>query len=538
MINLKSIFFKVPVKYYFAALVLIVLFSGYGIINYFIDSPINITLDTTNNTFVETYLGEVKTLNPLFIEYDSPEEDISSLIFSSILIKSGDEYIGDLVSYWDVEEDGKTYNFVLKDDVYWHDGVKLTVEDIIFSLWLIKDDAVKTRYGDIFKDIKIEKLSENKFKIITDVADIYFIENFDFPILPKHLLDDLDTKSLLSNGYNLNPIGSGKYIFQSINVSSNETSVFLKKNKAYYGDLPQIENIRFDFYKNFDDIDQVKTTAFSVEPRNIPVNLNDYNEYLLPLTRYQILFFNNDSETLKSNIVRKAIHKALSFNDFAQGYKVKIINSPYLYEQSGIVQQSNDGDGPKELLYSAGWQIYSKEFSDGLRRNVDKEKMSINIVTVDSPMYLTMCEYIKKKLSEIGIEVTYAGFSESDLSLDLLNDRSFDMLLLGINLSNREDLYPILHSFDKNEPNKLNFSNYDDLETDLLLEDLRNTVEARQRDKIKLEIMKRLDRDVPIIFISQGLKQYYAKKSVTNVVIPEIMSRLSERFLKINEWKM
>ena len=44
------------------------------------------------------------------------------------------ELIGDLAKSWKVSEDGKTYTFLLHDNVKWSDGKDLTADDVAFSL--------------------------------------------------------------------------------------------------------------------------------------------------------------------------------------------------------------------------------------------------------------------------------------------------------------------------------------------------------------------------------------------------------------------
>ena len=58
-----------------------------------------------------------------------------------------------LAERWTVENDGKTYRFVLKQNLFWNDGKKFTVADLNYSF---KDVTVK-RNGDYVISFILEK---------------------------------------------------------------------------------------------------------------------------------------------------------------------------------------------------------------------------------------------------------------------------------------------------------------------------------------------------------------------------------------------
>ena len=58
------------------------------------------------------------------------------LVFQGLLVSNDNinNVEKDLCEDYTISPDGITYVFVLKDDVYWHDGEKLTVDDVLFSI--------------------------------------------------------------------------------------------------------------------------------------------------------------------------------------------------------------------------------------------------------------------------------------------------------------------------------------------------------------------------------------------------------------------
>jgi len=488
--------------------------------------------------YSEVYLGELRTLNPLFTSPNSAEDDISSFVFSSLIKrdkKTGD-FTSDLAKSWALGKEGKVFTFVLRDNVVWHDGVSFSSEDVLFTIWLLKNSDFKTKYGDIFKDVFVEKISKNEIKFILKEADIFFIENFDFPILPKHLLGKLKQEDFLSSGFNLNPIGTGIYKLRSFERMEDYSIISLESNTNYYLEKPIIEKLVFqvvrdkELYNKYLD----KFSGFLPE-KDYHLGTGDYTKYKFPSSNHMLLFFNTDSSFLADREVRKTISQTLNFENLNLG---GIINKPFLFsdrkEDTDI--EKLEEQVIKETFYSEGWQLYNKEFTDGLRRNVRKQKFSLKLITLDDDKFLKIAENIKQNLAKFGVEILYAGFSADELSYDFLKDKDYDLLLLGLNIGNVKDLFPYLHSSQIRKADGLNFSLYDNLEMDLLLEDLRMSLESKRQEKVINEIKKRLTNEIPFIFVLQDYLDYYINSNITNIELPQITHNNKDRFLTFPDW--
>ena len=57
----------------------------------------------------------------------------------------------DLSERWSIEDDGKTYRFILKNDVYWQDGKRLEPSDITFNF---QDTQIVTTDNEIIFKLK------------------------------------------------------------------------------------------------------------------------------------------------------------------------------------------------------------------------------------------------------------------------------------------------------------------------------------------------------------------------------------------------
>ena len=61
-----------------------------------------------------------------------------SLIFDTLTWKDECGIVGLLAQGWTVSDDRRQYDFTLRRNVRWHDGVRLTAADVVFSLCYLK----------------------------------------------------------------------------------------------------------------------------------------------------------------------------------------------------------------------------------------------------------------------------------------------------------------------------------------------------------------------------------------------------------------
>jgi ABC-type transport system substrate-binding protein len=55
----------------------------------------------------------------------------------------------DIAESYNLSEDGLTYTFKLKPEIYFHDGIALSSEDIAFTIEKIQDPILKSQTGQM-----------------------------------------------------------------------------------------------------------------------------------------------------------------------------------------------------------------------------------------------------------------------------------------------------------------------------------------------------------------------------------------------------
>lgn len=134
---------------------------------------------------------------------------------------------GRLAESYEMSEDGLSLTFVMRDGITWHDGTALTAEDVKWSIeYSLNTGVLNSVFQDTFKAIEgcdaylsgeADEISGividgNKIDIkFGKVAQDALLTFSQFPILPKHILEEVDPLQLQQSEYFQNPVGSGPF---------------------------------------------------------------------------------------------------------------------------------------------------------------------------------------------------------------------------------------------------------------------------------------------------------------------------------------
>jgi len=94
----------------------------------------------------EGIVGTPRFINPILAN-TSADADMVELIYSGLMRKTGEGgLIPDLAEKYEVSKNGLVYTFTLKDDLFFHDGKPVTVDDILFTIDKVKE-STQVRLG-------------------------------------------------------------------------------------------------------------------------------------------------------------------------------------------------------------------------------------------------------------------------------------------------------------------------------------------------------------------------------------------------------
>ena len=140
---------------------------------------------------------------------------------------------------WESNEDGTEWTFTIRDDVYFHNGDKLTTEDVAFSFnCCIENNPTLT--GNLLINLdRAEAVDDTHVKFYLTEPFAGFVA--ETSTRACFLIDKSYYDEVGAAGYNEAPIGTGAYKFES-RTSGQE--IVLTANEDYWGGAPAIKTIK------------------------------------------------------------------------------------------------------------------------------------------------------------------------------------------------------------------------------------------------------------------------------------------------------
>jgi ABC-type transport system substrate-binding protein len=208
------------------------------------------TPDAGENEVIIGFEGEDYELNNLL-----KRDYISSLLIKGLWeINEYGEYENILVDEdYNLEYNSpglseKKVKVVLKDEIFWEDGMPITSKDIKYTFDLIRENNNLNGVDEEFSKVKeIEVINEKEFNIIFSEYVKNWKKIFNFILLPEGALDekgmeDFSVKDIVANG----PYKVEQYI--------SDEYLLLKKNDLYFNEIPDIDYFKILFDSDINNL--------------------------------------------------------------------------------------------------------------------------------------------------------------------------------------------------------------------------------------------------------------------------------------------
>ncbi len=499
----------------------------------------NITskVKTFGGSFSEGIIGSPRFINPVLAQSNS-DKDLTQLIFGSLLSfnQKGEKNLG-LAEYINISDDKKTYTLGLKKDLYFNDGEKITIDDLIFTIEKIQDPIIKSPLQNRWEGVKLEKIDSYTVKFILNQKYSDFIHNLSIGILPKHIWENTKNDEFIFSIFNSSPVGSGNYYIKKVHLKKNgiPSDYLLEKTKTSNAYIP---HIKLFFYENENDLAQAYRNGTIDAAYGLSANQENRDLFKKTqsitgkLPRVFGLFFNQNKQTLlKDKNIRSLINSAIQRQSLIDkvfaGYAYPI-NNPFgnkIQEKQDYQKEINTSI---QALENEHW--LKNESGIYTKKNDDAEvKLSFDLSVPNTSDLITLADEIKKNLQKYGVLVNIRVFDEGNLHQKVIRPRDYEILLFGYMIEKETDLYAFWHSSQKNDPG-LNISLYSNSKVDKELEKLRKDKNTADLTLVRDEIAK----DVPAVFIYSPAYTYLLPKKIKgeNISITERQNRFSQ----INKW--
>ncbi len=501
-------------------------------------------------SLTEGIVGSPRFVNPLLASSDI-DKDLTSLIYSGLIkVNSSGELVPDLAESYSISDDGLTYTFVLKDNIYFHDGVKVTVDDVIFTIEKAQDPSLKSPRESNWSGVRVNRINDKTVSFTLKQPYSPFIQNATLGILPKHIWKTASIEEFPFSQYNTKPIGSGPYKVNSIAYTGSglPSEYELKSFKKYSLGQPYITTLTIKSYQNENDLIQAYKngdieSVGGVSPKQMTELKSKKNQetVLSPLPRIFGVFFNqNTAQVFVNKEVRQALDTAIDKQKIVEtilgGYGM-VIDGPVpvktLSQKTSTTTEEARIDAAKKILEKNGWKLNSS----GIMEKRDKKSattLSFSISTGNAPELKETAYMLQKEWQKIGALVEVKIFEIGDLNQNIIKPRKYDALLFGEVVGRDMDLYPFWHSSERTNPG-LNIALYTNLKTDKILESIRKTSDPDDQKQLFENFSKEVKNDMPAVFTYSPYYIYLVPSKVENLKVGTIDTP-SERFSDISSW--
>ena len=411
-----------------------------------------------------------------------------------------------LAESWEVSEDGLTYTFNLRQDVFFHDGTPLTAADLAFTYQRAVDPETASPFSASMLGPLLSIKAADDYTLVFTLGTPYY--PFLYGLSVGGYMMPLSQTYVEENGEDYlgrYPMSVGPYKFVEWKTGEH---ILLEKNPDFnwgpksWGNpgpwaIDQIEMLYIpDESTIIAGLEAGAIDFAAIETKDIKLFTELGFEVIdtpLPgLCPYITL--QTSTEPLNDLNVRRALNLAINHQAalqlLEQGKGIEQ-NGPLSVNQIGYWPEIEkygyelDPEKAKNLLKEAGYQLNS----DGIYQK-DGRTLSFDLYTLPAERWVKTAEVVQSMFAEIGVETTIRQEEDGVLFPRVLNG-DYQMSVFCISEAEGDILYQMFHS---SQIGVFNYSYVNDPELDVILERTRTEISplARQEalNEAQLQIVK------------------------------------------------
>ncbi len=432
-----------------------------------------------------------------------------SLIFTvyEALVKRDGQgnYLPSLAKSWNVEEDGLTWTFELREGVKFQNGDILNAEDVAATLGRILDPAIGGAFGtqgvylSYLGGAEISTHDAQQVQIVTEepMADLLDLL-VAMPISPKSELDELPQKY----------VGSGPY--KITEQTSNKT--ILKAHEDYWGKSPKYKEIHWiaessskkrseALLKGQADI----IAGISLQEANKIEKRGKASIYELKSGLCIIFMCNSQKGPLKDWRVRQALNFALDVDEII----IEMKNGAAI-PLNGYLTPNHFGYNPETPIYpydpkKARSLLAEAGYGDGLNLVFDIP----SVMPDEAPQLVQM---MAKQFKQVGISLNVfehmdrAAYSEMVRDKNISDACCFD--------SSPRSTYRVLREKIQSTLQGPWWQGYENKDVNALIKQAEATFNTLERQKIYRQIYTRIRDDAPWIFLYSPIRYWGVRSTM------------------------
>lgn len=485
-------------------------------------------IPAVGGTYREGMLTQPVFLNPVIANGSDTDKDIIALIYSTVT---------DLAEKITVADNNQIWTVRIKDNIYWHDGARLTADDVVFTIQSIQNPEAGSSLSATWQGVLPERVSELELTLTTGAPYAFFDENLkSLYVVPKHIFSQVPVANWRQSDYNLTPIGSGPYKIASLRKEKNGfiSEYYLVKNDRYFKEKPFINNITFVFFTDPDDeleaFNIARIDAISGFNASLAENVKRPHKIInLRLPRYYAVFLNqNSNDLLKNRTVRLALNYATDKKDIIQnvfGGRASSINEPMPYMPPLTLSEPMPFDPAeaKKILEASK-----------LPKGDDGFWGEIKLVVPQIEFLVKTAGILKSNWEAVGIKTTLITLDIQTITNEVIQNRNYDAILFGNAFAMNPDMFSFWHSSERFHPG-LNLSLYNNKNADKLMESIRKDFDGDSRAKKIANLLTLIRADVPAVFLYSPNYLYLMNNNIRGFD-EAVINTPSSRFHNVTMW--
>ena len=368
--------------------------------------------------------SNITSLDPAFAKDQRNIWAVNQLFNGLVQLDDSLQVQPDIAKKWTISNEGKTYEFTLRNDVFFHEhevfGIaktrKVKANDFEYSFQRLLDKDVASPGGWVLQNVAAFKAENDSIFTVhlkqTFPPFLGLLAMKYCSVVPKEAV------TYFGNTFRANPVGTGPFCFK---LWVENTKLVLRKNPLYFekdskgNQLPYLEAVaitflpdkqseflqfiqgNIDFMKSLDASykDDILNTDGSLQPTYAATIKMVTGAYLN--TEYLGIYLD---EKVNSPTQSKLIRQAVNYGFDRQ----KMIR----FLRNGIGTPAENGFIPKGLPSFNNQQGYkyqpekARELVAQYKKETNNQNPQLTITTNSN--YLDLCEFIQRELQKIGID--------------------------------------------------------------------------------------------------------------------------------------
>lgn len=399
---------------------------------------------------------------------------------------------------YEVLSDGQDYIFHLRNNVKFHNGNKVSAEDVKYSL-----DKIAGKMGDT-PMMPAYSLMEEVAVVDEQTVSVHLSEaNVDFPSYLAMVNAAIIPKD--HEAYDTEPIGTGPFSFVSRSV---QESIVLERFDDYWGNKAYLKRVTFKI------VPQMDTVVMNLRGGSLDMYAH--------LTTDQVAQLTDDFTIMEGTM---NLVQALYLNNAVKPFDDIRVRQALCYavDRKNILELTSEGKGTiiGSSMFPSFSKYYLPELSQYYKQDIQKAKsllaeagypggfdMTITVPSNYQP-HINTAEVIVEQLKEVGINAKINLVEWNSWLSDTYVGRNYESTVIGVDASYLSARALLERFYSKADDN---FTNFSDPEYDALYEKVLTLTDEEEKTLCYKEMEQILTKDAANVYI-QDMAEFVALRN-------------------------